>query len=98
MEGAMKQLIGAVALACALCAEPMAAPQTPPASGTGQAKPAEPGGKPQTPPPPGGHAHGAPASQAGPAAADAMFMRTVAMSGMAEVEHGRLAAQNATND
>jgi len=30
--------------------------------------------------------------------ADAMFIRTAAMDGMAEVEHGRLAGQNATND
>ena len=93
----MKQLIGAVALVCAVGAAPMAAPQAPPASGSGTAKPAETGSKPQTPAPAGGHAHGAPASQ-GPAAADAMFMRTVAMSGMAEVQHGTLAAQNATSD
>jgi len=37
-------------------------------------------------------------SQGTPAAADAMFIRTAAMDGMAEVEHGRLVAQNATND
>ena len=30
-----------------------------------------------------------------PASADSTFMRTAAMDGMAEVEHGRLAAQNA---
>ncbi len=29
------------------------------------------------------------------ATADALFMRTVAMDGLAEVEHGRLATQNA---
>jgi putative membrane protein len=37
-------------------------------------------------------------AKSGPAAADAMFIRTAAMDGMAEVEHGRLAAQNATHD
>ena len=44
--------------------------------------------------------HGGANTQAGggAAAADGMFMRTAAMSSMAEVEHGRLAAQNATHD
>ena len=40
----------------------------------------------------GSHASGGhPAKES--AAADAMFMRTAAMDGMAEVEHGRLAAR-----
>ena len=43
-----------------------------------------------------GSAAGAP--QGTTPGADAMFIRTAAMDGMAEVEHGRLAGQNATND
>jgi putative membrane protein len=95
----MKQLIGALALACAVCAAPIAQAQTPPASSPGTAKPGgtkPQGGTPATPP--SGHAHGAAAPQGGPAAADAMFIRTAGMDGMAEVEHGRLAAQNAAHD
>ena len=44
------------------------------------------------------HAAAGTHGQDGPAAADAMFMRNAAIGGMAEVEHGRLAAQNATHD
>jgi putative membrane protein len=37
------------------------------------------------------------AAAAKPAGADAAFMKTAAMDGLAEVEHGRLAAQNAAS-
>ena len=80
----MKQLIGVLSLACLVVATPLAG-QTPPPAGPG---------KPGTP---GSSATGAPASKQA-AAADAMFIRTAAMDGMAEVEHGRLAAQQATHD
>jgi putative membrane protein len=77
----MKQLIGVVALACAVCGASLAA-QAPANTGQGPAK--------------SGTAAGAP--QGTTPGADAMFIRTAAMDGMAEVEHGRLAGQNAAND
>lgn len=89
----MKQLIGVVALAWTVVVMPLPA-QSPASTGQDTAKS---GAKPQTP------AGGASApgqgrsAQGKPAAADAVFMRTAAMDGMAEVEHGRLAAQNATH-
>ena len=77
----MKQLIGVLALACAVGDAPLAA-QPPAKTGHGTAK--------------SGTAAAAP--QGTTLGADAMFIRTAAMDGMAEVEHGRLAGQNATND
>ena len=77
----MKQLIGVVALACAVCGASLAA-QAPANTGQGPAK--------------SGTAAGAP--QGTTPGADAMFIRTAPMDGMAEVEHGRLAGQNAAND
>jgi putative membrane protein len=77
----MKQLIGVLALACAVGGAPLAA-QPPAKTAQGTAK--------------SGSAAGAP--QGTTPGADAMFIRTAAMDGMAEVEHGRLAGQNATND
>jgi putative membrane protein len=80
----MKQLIGVLSLALLVVATPLAG-QTPPPAG-----PAKPGT-------PGSSATGEPAPKQA-AAADAMFIRTAAMDGMAEVEHGRLAAQHAALD
>jgi putative membrane protein len=84
MEAAMKRVIRAVALACVVCAALLAG-QTSGGAEQGQAQSEGAGTK----------------SQAGKestvTAADAPFMRTAAMDGMAEVEHGRLAAQNAMN-
>lgn len=80
----MKQLIGALSLACWVVATPLAGQTVPPA-GPGEAVT------------PGSHASGGQPAK-GTAAADAMFIRTAAMDGMAEVEHGRLAAQHAAND
>ena len=77
----MKQLIGVLALACAVSGASLAA-QAPAKTGQGTAK--------------SGTAAGA--SQGTTPGADAMFIRTAAMDGMAEVEHGRLAGQNATHD
>src|SRR4029450_3954963 len=76
----MKQLIGVLALACAVCGAPLAA-QPPAKTGQGTAKSGTAGAPQGTTP-----------------GADVMFIRTAAMDGMAEVEHGRLAGQNATND
>jgi putative membrane protein len=81
----MRKVIGALALVCVVCAAPVAG-QAGGSANQGQPKPGTTGAKPE----------GAmPSSGAG---ADAMFMRTAAMDGMAEVEHGRLAAQNAMQD
>jgi putative membrane protein len=85
MEAAMNKVIGALALACVVCAAPLAG-QTGGSANQGQPKPGATGTKPD-----GG-------TQSSGAAADATFMRTAAMDGMAEVEHGRLAAQNAMHD
>jgi putative membrane protein len=90
----MRQLIRVLALASLVAAAPLAGQTPAPADrgksgGTGTKPPA---GAPGTSASPQGEAKSA------PAAADAMFIRTAAMDGMAEVEHGRLAATNATND
>jgi putative membrane protein len=83
----MKQLIGVVTLGCAVSVASLVA-QTPASAGHGT--PASGGAKPQSAKPAtGGNA---------PATADATFVRTAAMDGMAEIEHGRLAAQNASHD
>src|SRR4029453_1377096 len=71
LEAGMKQLIGVLALACAVCGAPLAA-QPPAKTAQGTAK--------------SGTAAGAP--QGTTPGADAMFIRTAAMDGMAEVEHG----------
>jgi putative membrane protein len=81
LEAGMNQLIGVLALACAVGGAPLAAqPPAKTAQGTAQS----------------GSAAGAP--QGTTPGADAMFVRTAAMDEMAEVEHGGLAGQNATND
>ena len=66
----MEQLIGILALACAVCGAPLAA-QPPVKTGQGTAKSGTGAGAPQRTTP----------------AADAMFLHTAAMDGMAEVEH-----------
>jgi putative membrane protein len=93
----MKQLIGVAALACAVWVTPLAA-QSPASTGrdTGKSGTKPQGGTPGSGA--SGRGHGTGAAQGTPTGADAMFIRTAAMDGMAEVEHGRLAAQNATND
>ena len=110
----MKQWITAAAFACLVGSASFVVAQTPaggstPQGGTGSggtSKPQGGTGSGSTTKPQGGsgsgstakpHAAGAHA-QDGPAAADAMFMRNAAIDGMAEVEHGRLAVQNATHD
>jgi putative membrane protein len=97
MEAAMRQWIGVVALACVVAAAPTLASQTPAGSGQGQGTPPKGGTIPKPSGTATGHEHPA-GSQGASAGADAMFARTAAMDGMAEVEHGRLAAQNATHD
>jgi putative membrane protein len=79
----MKQLIGVLSLAWLVAATSLVG-QKP--------TPADPG-KAGTP---GSHASGGHTAKES-AAADAMFIRTAAMDGMAEVEHGRLAAQHAAH-
>ena len=80
----MKQLIGVLSLAWLVAATSLVG-QKPTPAGPGKAGT------------PGSHASGGhPAKES--AAADAMFIRTAAMDGMAEVEHGRLAAQHAAHD
>lgn len=93
----MKQLIGVVALACTVMVTPLAA-QSPASAGqdTGNSGTKPQGGTPGSGATGGGHGTGA--AQGTPTAADAMFIRTAAIDGMAEVEHGRLAAQHATHD
>jgi putative membrane protein len=80
----MKQLFGVMTFACVVCAAALGA-QTPSSAGQVPATSGE--AKPQGAKPAGSSA-----------AADATFIRTAAMAGMAEVEHGRLAATNATHD
>ena len=98
----MRKWIGVVALACAVSAAPIATAQTP--APTDQEKPGTAKGSGATTKPQGAKPAGTAADkptakpQGGPAAADAMFIRTAAMDGMAEVEHGQLAAQNATHN
>jgi putative membrane protein len=91
----MNQLIRVLALAGLVAAAPLAGQTPAPADGrkTGGTGTTPRGGT------PGSSASGAQgAAKGAPAAADAMFIRTAAMDGMAEVEHGRLAAQNAAHD
>ena len=87
----MKQFIGVTTLACVLCAAPLTA-QTP-APGT-QTKPKGSGTGPATP---GGTKAPSGSPAASKTGADTTFIKTVAMDGMAEVEHGRLAAGSATD-
>jgi putative membrane protein len=97
LEAAMKQLIGVIALAGMVSAAPLSA-AAPAIAGQGTAKSGA-KGKPQGgTPASGASAQGTAAPQGNTPAADAMFIRTAAMDGMAEVEHGRLAAQNAMHD
>jgi putative membrane protein len=95
MEATMKHLIGVMALASAVCAAPVAARAlaggTPRQTGTTA-------GTPQAGTPARGAVGDDHRAAQATAAADATFVRTAAMDGMAEVEHGRLAVQNATHD
>ena len=86
----MKEQVTVTALVClftggVLVSGSAFAAQTPADQGTGAKAPAT-----QTAPAQG-------AKGAGEAAADATFMRQAANDGMAEVEHGRLAAKNASS-
>jgi putative membrane protein len=102
----MKQWISVAAFACLIGSASFVAAQTPAGGGGSTAKPQGGSGAGSTAKPQGGSGAGSTAkphdagthAQDGPAAADAMFIRTAGMDGMAEVEHGRLAAQNATHD
>jgi len=91
----MRRLISIMTVACAVSA-PLVG-QSPVPAGQSQGSGAKPPGG-----APGGSAsgrgHAGDHTNATPASTDAVFMRTAAMDGMAEVEHGRLAAQNAAND
>jgi putative membrane protein len=107
MEAAMKQWIGVLALACAVGAASNAAAQTTPSSGSAQSGTTKGGAtasKPQSGTKPQGSTEGTDRAAAekgakgASAAADTMFIKTAAMDGMAEVDHGNLAAQNATHD
>jgi putative membrane protein len=86
----MTRWLSAAAIACALGggSAALAAQQSQPA--TPQSKPAT---------PPGGAATAPQDTKAAKPTqgADSTFIRTAAMDGMAEVEHGRLAAQNASS-
>ena len=98
----MKQWISVAAFACLIGSASFVGAQTP----AGGSNPQGGSGSGSTAKPQGGSGSGSTAkprdagthAQDGAAAADAMFIRTAGMDGMAEVEHGRLAAQNATHD
>ena len=93
----MKQWFRMATFACLVGSAGFVAAQTPAGAGRQGGTGAGTAGKGQEPTSTAKPAPGSPA-QGTPAAADAMFIRTAATDGMAEVEHGRLAAQNATND
>jgi len=90
----MKQWFRIAAFACLAGSAGFVAAQTP--AGSGRQGGTGTGSKGQGPTSTVKTAPAAP-SQGTPPAADAMFIRTAALDGMAEVQHGRLAAQNATN-
>lgn len=92
----MKQWMTAAVFVSLLGSAALVAAQTP--SGSKQGGSAGAGSKGQSGSATGQQTKAGAQASSGPAAVDGMFIRTAAMDGMAEVEHGRLAAQNATHD